>query len=125
MNRRPGTTRALGWDTPTRGLSSAGDYFSPNSIGHLGFTGCSLWIDLLQKVTVILCTNRVHPTRNATGITRLRPAVHNAIMRALGERSGNLYTARSTAARLDTTTSPAPNWRGEMAVRSTGVQYEE
>jgi serine-type D-Ala-D-Ala carboxypeptidase len=80
----PGTTRALGWDTPTPGRSSSGDYFSERSIGHLGFTGCSMWIDLVQQVTVILCTNRVHPSRRATGITSLRPAVHNLIMRALG-----------------------------------------
>lgn len=80
----PDTTRALGWDTPTPGHSSSGDYFSERSIGHLGFTGCSLWIDLARQVTVILCTNRVHPTRQATGITSLRPAVHNLIMHALG-----------------------------------------
>ena len=80
----PGTTRALGWDTPTPGRSSSGDYFSAWSIGHLGFTGCSLWIDLAQQVTVVLCTNRVHPTRRAPGITSLRPAVHNLIMRSLG-----------------------------------------
>jgi serine-type D-Ala-D-Ala carboxypeptidase len=80
----PGTTRVLGWDTPTPGRSSSGDYFSERSIGHLGFTGCSMWIDLAQQVTVILCTNRVHPSRQATGITSLRPAVHNLIMRALG-----------------------------------------
>ncbi len=80
----PGTTRALGWDTPTPGRSSSGDYFSEQSIGHLGFTGCSLWIDLARQVIVILCTNRVHPSRQATGITSLRPAVHNLIMRALG-----------------------------------------
>jgi CubicO group peptidase (beta-lactamase class C family) len=80
----PGTTRALGWDTPTPGRSASGDYFSEQSIGHLGFTGCSLWIDLARQVTIILCTNRVHPSRQATGITSLRPAVHNLIMRALG-----------------------------------------
>ena len=39
---------------------------------------------LAQQVTVILCTNRVHPSRQASGITSLRPAVHNLIMRALG-----------------------------------------
>ena len=80
----PDTTRALGWDTPTPGRSSSGDYLSGQSIGHLGFTGCSLWIDLAQQITIILCTNRVHPSRQATGITSLRPAVHNLIMRALG-----------------------------------------
>jgi CubicO group peptidase (beta-lactamase class C family) len=80
----PESTRALGWDTPTPGKSAAGDFFSAGSIGHLGFTGCSLWIDLERQVTVILCTNRVHPTRHTTGITSLRPTVHNCIMRALG-----------------------------------------
>ncbi len=80
----PGTTRTLGWDTPAPGHSSSGDFFSAQSIGHLGFTGCSLWIDPLQQVIVVLCTNRVHPTRHNTGIRRLRPAVHNHIMRALG-----------------------------------------
>jgi CubicO group peptidase (beta-lactamase class C family) len=80
----PDSTRALGWDTPTPGRSSAGDYIAPHAVGHLGFTGCSLWIDPEHQVTVVLCTNRVHPTRQATGITRLRPAVHNCIMQDLG-----------------------------------------
>jgi CubicO group peptidase (beta-lactamase class C family) len=80
----PDSTRALGWDTPTPGRSSAGDYLSPHAVGHLGFTGCSLWIDPQHQVTVVLCTNRVHPTRQAGGITRLRPAVHNCVMQDLG-----------------------------------------
>jgi CubicO group peptidase (beta-lactamase class C family) len=80
----PDSTRALGWDTPRPGHSSAGDYISPRAIGHLGFTGCSLWIDPDHQVTVVLCTNRVHPTRQATGIARLRPAVHNLILQELG-----------------------------------------
>ena len=80
----PGTTRALGWDTPTPGRSSAGAFFSPNAVGHLGFTGCSLWIDLERRVSVVLCTNRVHPSRRADGIARLRPRVHDLVMHALG-----------------------------------------
>lgn len=80
----PGNTRALGWDTPTPGKSSSGDFFSRHSIGHLGFTGCSLWLDLERQITVVLCTNRVHPTRHAAGIVSLRPNVHNLVMRALG-----------------------------------------
>jgi CubicO group peptidase (beta-lactamase class C family) len=79
-----GNTRALGWDTPTPGHSTAGEYFSSRSIGHLGFTGTSLWIDLERQVIVVLCTNRVHPSRQVTGIQRLRPAVHNLVMQALG-----------------------------------------
>lgn len=80
----PGTTRALGWDTPTPGRSSAGSCFSANAIGHLGFTGCSLWIDLERQVSVVLCTNRVHPSRRSDGIIRLRPRVHDLVMHALG-----------------------------------------
>lgn len=80
----PGATRALGWDTPTPGRSSAGAFFSANSIGHLGFTGCSVWVDLQQQVSVVLCTNRVHPSRQADGIVRLRPRVHDLVMHALG-----------------------------------------
>ena len=79
-----GTTRALGWDTPTPGRSSAGSFFSANAVGHLGFTGCSLWIDLERQVSVVLCTNRVHPSRRADGISRLRPRVHDLVMHALG-----------------------------------------
>ena len=80
----PGTTRALGWDTPTPGRSSAGSFFSANAVGHLGFTGCSLWIDLERQVSVVLCTNRVHPSRRADSIARLRPRVHDLAMHALG-----------------------------------------
>lgn len=80
----PGTTRALGWDTPTPGRSSAGSFFSASTVGHLGFTGCSVWVDLEQQVSVVLCTNRVHPSRQADGIARLRPRVHDLVMHALG-----------------------------------------
>ena len=80
----PGTTRALGWDTPTPGRSSAGSFFSANAVGHLGFTGCSLWIDLERQVSVVFCTNRVHPSRQGDSIARLRPRVHDLVMHALG-----------------------------------------
>ena len=79
-----GTTRALGWDTPTPGRSSSGSYFSPNTIGHLGFTGCSLWIDLERQLSVVLCTNRVHPSRQSDRIGLLRPQVHDIVMQSLG-----------------------------------------
>jgi CubicO group peptidase (beta-lactamase class C family) len=78
-----GSTRALGWDTPTPGHSSAGRYFSPTSIGHLGFTGTSLWIDPVRHVIVVLLTNRVHPSRQREGIKAFRPRLHDAVMQAL------------------------------------------
>ena len=57
-----GSSRALGWDTPSQ-ESSAGHHFSPNSIGHLGFSGCSLWIDLDASIAAVLLSNRTWPDR--------------------------------------------------------------
>jgi CubicO group peptidase (beta-lactamase class C family) len=77
-----GSSRALGWDTPS-GNSSAGHHFSPHSIGHLGFSGCSLWIDLSAEVAVVLLTNRTWPDRKNQLIREIRPAFHDAIREAL------------------------------------------
>jgi CubicO group peptidase (beta-lactamase class C family) len=76
-------TFALGWDTPTPGQSSSGSLFSPRSVGHLGFTGCSIWCDLEKNCHVILLTNRVHPTRKNDKIKEFRPQIHDLIMKAL------------------------------------------
>jgi beta-N-acetylhexosaminidase len=73
---------ALGWDVPTE-PSSSGVYFSPESYGHLGSTGTSLWIDPERKAFVILLTNRVHPTRANEKIKQVRPVIHDAVMKAL------------------------------------------
>lgn len=77
------STRALGWDTKSPENSSAGEYFSPTSFGHLGFTGTSIWIDPVRKLFVILLTNRVCPTRKNEEIRFVRPAVCNAAIEAL------------------------------------------
>lgn len=79
----PESTRALGWDTKSPEGSSAGDLFSPNSFGHTGFTGTSLWIDPERELFVILLTNRVHPTRENQLIREARPAVADAVVRGL------------------------------------------
>jgi CubicO group peptidase (beta-lactamase class C family) len=81
------STWALGWDTPTPGQSSAGQYMSSTAIGHLGFTGASLWIDPEKQVIVVLLTNRVHPSRQREGIRAFRPRLHDAVMRALHQDS--------------------------------------
>ncbi len=78
----PGSSRALGWDTPSAD-SSAGTFFSPHSIGHLGYSGCSLWIDLDAGVAVVLLTNRTWPNRSSQLIRQVRPAFHNAVRQAL------------------------------------------
>lgn len=77
------TTFALGWDTPTAGQSASGSLFSPRSVGHLGFTGCSIWWDMEKNCHVVLLTNRVHPTRKNEKIKEFRPQIHDLIMKAL------------------------------------------
>ncbi len=76
-------TRTLGWVVPTEGGSS-GHYFSAHSYGHTGFTGTTIWIDPDRQLFVVLLTNRVNPTRENMKIAAVRPAVHDAIMKALG-----------------------------------------
>ncbi len=80
--RVAGSSRALGWDTMLV-TSSCGRLLSPAAFGHTGFTGTSLWIDPAQDLYVVLLTNRVHPTRANEAILRVRPAVHDAVVRAL------------------------------------------
>jgi CubicO group peptidase (beta-lactamase class C family) len=77
-----GSSRALGWDTPSAN-SSSGHLFSPHSIGHLGFSGCSLWIDLDAGIAIVLLTNRTWPDRRNQAIRALRPAFHDAVRQAL------------------------------------------
>lgn len=91
----PGSSRALGFDTPTSGAgprssvpgapgySSAGSLFSDGSFGHTGFTGTSIWIDPERQLYVVLLTNRVHPRRDNDGIRAARAEVADAVVRAL------------------------------------------
>jgi serine-type D-Ala-D-Ala carboxypeptidase len=78
-----GTSRALGWDTPSA-PSQSGRYFSKSSFGHLGYTGTSLWIDPERKISVTLLTNRTWPDSSNKAITEVRPKFHDAVMEALG-----------------------------------------
>lgn len=78
-----GTTRALGWDTPSR-PSSSGEFFSLSSFGHLGYTGCSLWIDPEADLSITLLTNRVWPDRSSHQIRELRPRFHDAVRQEFG-----------------------------------------
>jgi CubicO group peptidase (beta-lactamase class C family) len=77
-----GSSRALGWDTPSEN-SSSGRHFSAHSIGHLGFSGCSLWINLAAGVAVALLTNRTFPDRKNQLIRTVRPGFHDAVREAL------------------------------------------
>jgi len=89
FKRQDNTEKTLGFDTPSLYNSSCGDFFSRKSVGHLGFTGTSFWMDLERSVIVILLTNRIHPSRDNTKIKAFRPKIHNAIMKSLsGEGKG-------------------------------------
>ena len=79
-----GSTRALGWDTPSETGSSAGTMMSRgSSFGHTGFTGTSIWIDAEAELFVILLTNRVHPTRENRAILGIRGQVADSVISGL------------------------------------------
>jgi len=77
-----GTSRALGWDTPSA-PSQSGKYFGPASFGHLGYTGTSVWIDPGRQLSIILLTNRTWPDCSNLAIKKVRPRVYDAVIEAL------------------------------------------
>ncbi|WP_242345407.1 serine hydrolase domain-containing protein [Anaeromyxobacter terrae] len=85
----PGSGRALGWDTPSGAEPAIGSRLGRGprgAIGHLGYTGCSLWIDLDAGVVCALLTNHVHPTGKSDKprIRELRRRFHDAVAEGLG-----------------------------------------
>jgi CubicO group peptidase (beta-lactamase class C family) len=78
-----GSTWALGWDTPSTENSAAGRYISANSVGHLGFTGTSIWLDLDREILVVFLSNRIHPDRNNLNIRSFRPVLHDLIFKEI------------------------------------------
>ena len=81
-----GTSRALGWDTPSP-PSQSGKYFSAPSFGHLGYTGTSLWIDPARQLSITLLTNRTWPDCGNQAIKQVRPAFHDAVIERLEKQS--------------------------------------
>lgn len=77
-----GTSRTLGWDKPST-PSQSGRHFSPQSYGHLGYTGTSLWIDPARQLSVTLLTNRTWPDCQNQAIRKVRPLFHDAVVEAL------------------------------------------
>jgi len=81
-----GTSRALGWDTPSS-PSQSGRHFSTASYGHLGYTGTSLWVDPERQLSVTLLTNRTWPDCSNQSIKQIRPRFHDAVIEALEQRT--------------------------------------
>jgi len=86
LSRHDNSTWTYGFDTPSTIGSSSGHFFSNQSVGHLGFTGTSFWIDLQEGISVVLLTNRVNPTRENEKIKFFRPAFHDTLMKLLLNR---------------------------------------
>lgn len=83
QNLVEGSTRALGWDTPSRNLkekASGGTLLSERSVGHTGFTGTSIWLDLKRKLLIVLLANRIHPSRHTHTFLNMRPKIHDTIV---------------------------------------------
>jgi CubicO group peptidase (beta-lactamase class C family) len=81
----PGSTWRLGWDGPSAHGSLAGERISRGAVGHLGFTGCSLWMDPEREALVLVLSNRVHPiVRDDPCFRALRPALNDAALAGLG-----------------------------------------
>ncbi len=83
QNVVPESSWALGFDTPSEKGSSAGKYISRHSVGHLGFTGTSFWIDPERELVIVLLTNRVHPSRENTRIRQFRPLFHDTVIECM------------------------------------------
>ena len=81
LKQRGNSGRALGFDMPSAAGSSSGDLFSRDrTVGHLGFTGTSFWMDLRRSIIVILLTNRIHPSRSNEGIRVFRRWTYSIIL---------------------------------------------
>ena len=97
VRRRPGGTLCAGFDRRSedgdgrneRGVPMSGRHFGPETFGHLGFTGTSLWIDPQLGLVAVLLTNRVHPSREHIAIRKARPAAHDAIFDAMTSAGGS------------------------------------
>ncbi len=82
VERRPGRTRVAGFDTPSGECSAAGKAAPKTTIGHLGFTGTSFWMDPASGLITVLLTNRVHPVRENLRIRKFRPEIHDLVLKA-------------------------------------------
>lgn len=88
VRKRPGGSHRAGFDSRSGDAPSSGAYFGPGTIGHLGFTGTSVWLDPALGLCAVLLSNRVHPTRNTDLIKKARPAAYDAMILALQNHSG-------------------------------------
>ncbi len=82
-----GSSWALGWDHPSKQGSSAGELISRKAVGHLGYTGCSLWIDPEAELDIVLLSNRINSDDRNQTIKSFRPLIHDLVLETIGVRS--------------------------------------
>lgn len=80
LTPRPGGSHRLGWDGKAAENSAAGRRTSPQTFGHLGFTGTSIFCDPEHDLVIVLLTNRVCPSRANEKIKGFRPAFHDGVV---------------------------------------------
>ena len=82
--------RGLGFDKPEKDNAKRDEPYpslsaSPQTFGHTGFTGTCVWVDPKVNLVYIFLSNRVFPTRNSPGLSRLnvRPKIQEVIYSAI------------------------------------------
>ena len=78
---------SLGYMMPTQGSSSSGQFLSPQSIGHTGFTGTSIWYDSKRDLSIMILSNRVLYGRENDRFKKLRPLIHDWLIEGLKKSS--------------------------------------
>jgi CubicO group peptidase (beta-lactamase class C family) len=72
-----GATYSEGWQAAD-GCAAARGVLPDRWRGHLGFTGCSVFVDPQSRSLAVLLSNRVHPTVQSRGFEEPRRAFHKA-----------------------------------------------
>jgi serine-type D-Ala-D-Ala carboxypeptidase len=83
LTRVDESTWTMGFDMVSEEGSSSGNYFSKKSVGHLGYTGTSFWIDPEKECIAVLLSNRVHYGRENWKIKEFRPVFHDLLMEGI------------------------------------------
>ncbi|MCF6287248.1 MAG: DUF1343 domain-containing protein, partial [Candidatus Hydrogenedentes bacterium] len=84
--------QGLGWKNDPWGGGSLGYLPSRRAIGHTGWTGTSIWMDLDQGYFSILLSNTPHPDRTKRRNRTLRQTFHNPVVKTLYPPSTNAHT---------------------------------
>jgi len=84
INPSPLEPRTAGWDyhTGQAEYMSCSRKMPVGSVGHLGFTGTSIWFDPDSGTTIIILTNRVNISREQKipQMRAFRPTLHQALL---------------------------------------------